>query len=108
VDDLMESDLTEQLIERSTVRYVPLNEHEGLVQGLDFAQVLLFEGGVVKRIQIVESPDCMAHLQQTLAEVRSNETRAAGDQKIHSRDASKCSSKSKSKVQQGLAVKLEP
>ena len=38
---------------------------------------------VVELVEIVERPDGVARLEQTLANVRSDETRAAGDQEVH-------------------------
>ena len=60
-----------------------MDEFERLGEGLDFAKVSAFELGSVEGVQVVESPDGMAVLKQSFADMGADETGAAGDQKIH-------------------------
>jgi hypothetical protein len=50
---------------------------------LDFAEIALLELRVVKIIEVVEGPDAMAIAEEAFANVRADEARAAGDEKIH-------------------------
>ena len=52
---------------------------------MDFAQVLPFDLRIVKIVQVIKGPDAVAVAQEPFANVRADETRAAGDQKIHGR-----------------------
>ncbi len=63
--------------------HVAADKAETPVQGLQGAEVPFLEGRVVKRIQVIQRPDGMAHLQQSLADMRADESRAARHQKIH-------------------------
>jgi len=65
------------------IREVAVNEMKWLPQRLDVLKVFAFDARIVKIIQIVKSPDLVAIVQQAFADVRADEARAAGDEKIH-------------------------
>jgi len=48
-----------------------------------FVKVATLELRVVKVVQVIEGPDAVAVAEQAFANVRANEFRAAGDEKIH-------------------------
>ena len=50
---------------------------------LDFAEIALLELRVVKIVQVIERPDSMAVVEKAFANVRADEARASGDEKIH-------------------------
>jgi hypothetical protein len=54
-----------------------------LAQRLDVRQRAALNLRVVEIIQVVKNPDAMAVVEQPFANVRADETRAAGDEKIH-------------------------
>src|SRR5450432_2096541 len=85
MDDLVEFDGGKNLGKRGGVSDVTVNEFKRLGERLDFAEVALFELRVVKMIEVVERPDAVAVAQEPFANVRADEARAAGDQKIHGR-----------------------
>jgi hypothetical protein len=60
-----------------------VDEFKRLGERLDVAEIAAFELRVVGNIEVVERPDRVAVVQQALANVRADETRAASDQKIH-------------------------
>src|SRR5208337_3270543 len=72
-------------VERGSVGDVAVDEFKRFGERLDFAEVALLELRVVKRIEVVERPDTVAVAQEPFANVRTDEARAAGDQKIHGR-----------------------
>ena len=51
----------------------------------NFAKVLLLNPRIVKIVQVIKCPDAVAFAQQSFANVRADEARAAGDEKIHGR-----------------------
>ena len=83
VDDLVEAHAAEQLVQRGAVGQVAVDEFEGPGEGLEVAEVALLEARVVEGIEVVERPDRVAGMQQPLADVRADETGAAGDQEVH-------------------------
>jgi hypothetical protein len=62
-----------------------VDEFKRLGERLDVAEIAAFELRVVGSIEVVERPDRVAVMQQPLANVRTDEARAAGDQEIHAR-----------------------
>ena len=50
---------------------------------LDGAQIGALDLRVVKVVEVVERPDRVARVEQSLANMRADEARAAGDEKIH-------------------------
>jgi hypothetical protein len=60
---------------------------------LDFFQIAPLELRVIKRIEVVERPDVVAVVEEPFANVRADEARAAGDQKIHGRNANNLGAK---------------
>ena len=85
VDDLVEFHTAEQFVERGAVGQIAVDEFKRFGERLDVAEVPAFELRVVKRVEVIERPDGVAVAQQPFADVGTNETRAAGDQKIHGR-----------------------
>ncbi len=83
MNDLIETDAAQQVVEALPMRHVAADKGETPVQGLQGAEVPLLEGGVVKWIQVIQRPDGMTLLQQSLADMRSDKSRAARHQKIH-------------------------
>jgi len=81
------SNLTEEknFVERGGIGDVAMDEFKRLGERLDFAEVALLEPRVVKRIQVIKRPDVVAVAQEPFANVRADEARAAGDEKIHGR-----------------------
>ncbi len=69
------------------MRDVAVDKFEGFGQSLDFAEVALLEGRVVKVVEVVEGPDAVAIAEEAFANVGADEARAAGDQKIPWPDA---------------------
>src|SRR5271154_3342126 len=64
---------------------VVMNEPEIFPESQQFADVALFEFRVVKIVQIIKRMNAMTVAQEPFANVRADEARAAGDQKIHGR-----------------------
>ena len=85
MDDLIEFDGGKNFVERGAVGDVAVDEFKRFGERLDFAEVAALELRVVKIVEVVERPDGMAVAQEPFANVRADETRAAGDQKIHGR-----------------------
>ena len=83
VDNLVEFRAGEEFRHALRVRQVPVTKNKRLLEGEDFPQVLLFDGDIVKRIQVVQDPDGMSRAEQPLAKMGADEPRAACDQKIH-------------------------
>ena len=105
VDDLVELHAAKQCVERGAVGQIAMDEFKrfGSPRGigraacrcgvlgrviprgerLDVAEVPAFELRVVEIIEVIERPDGVAVAQQPFANVRTDEARAAGDQKIH-------------------------
>ena len=86
MDDLVELDRGKNFVERGAVGDVAVDEFKrSLAQRLDFAKVAAFELRVVMIVEVIERPDGVAVAQEPFANVRTDEARAAGDQKIHGR-----------------------
>src|SRR6266498_4632507 len=85
MDHLVKFDTAEQFIECGTIEQVALDKLERLGEFLDVAQVGAFDLRVVEGVEVIESPNGMAGIEQSLAEVRPNETCPASDQEIHRR-----------------------
>ena len=105
VDDLVEFHAAEQFVERHAVTQIAVDKFKwfGSPRGigraacrcgvlgrviprgerLDIAEVPAFEFRVVEIVEVIERPDGVAVVQQPFANVRTDETRAAGDQKVH-------------------------
>jgi hypothetical protein len=83
MDDLLKFYGGKNFGERGGVGYVAVDEFKRLGERLDFAKVALLELRLVKMIKVVERPDVVAVAQEPFANVRADEARAAGDQKIH-------------------------
>ena len=95
MDDLIEFHAAEQIVERGAVAQIAVDEFKrfgsprgtGLVipwgKHLDIVEVSAFEFRVVEIVEVIERPDRMAVAQETFTNMRANEARAAGDQKIH-------------------------
>ena len=64
VDDLVELYRTEQPIERGTIGDVSREELKGFSEGLDVSKVLALNFWVVKRVEIIESPDGVSGMEQ--------------------------------------------
>ena len=81
------SNLTEEKSSSSAaaIGEIAVDEFKRLGERLDFAEVAPLDLRVVKIVQVVEGPDAVAVAQQPFANVRADEARAAGDQKIHGR-----------------------
>ena len=79
------SNLTEEKISSSAapVRDVAVDKFKRLGERLDFAEIALLELRVVKIIEVVKRPDAVAVAEEAFANVRADEARAAGDEKIH-------------------------
>ena len=54
-----------------------------LGERVNFAEVAALDLRIVKIVQVIEGPDAVAVAQQAFADVRADEARAAGDEKIH-------------------------
>ncbi len=85
MDDLIEFYGRKKFVERGAVGEVAVEKFKGLGERLDFAEVAALKLRVVESVQVVESPDAVAVVQQAFANVRTDEARAAGDEKIHGR-----------------------
>jgi hypothetical protein len=79
VHDSVEGNLTEQPIEKNCVTDISFDEpHRRVLQsGRD---VLAFDRLGVERIEVVDPPDSVPVFQQTVAEVRADESGGSGDQ----------------------------
>jgi hypothetical protein len=56
---------------------------EGLGQGLQFTNIVFFELGIVKGVEVIESPNRMTLLEEPLTNMRADEARTASDKEIH-------------------------
>ena len=83
MDDLIELDRGKNSVQRGVVGDVAVDEFKRFGDGLDFPQVALLELRIVKMIEVVKRPDAMAVAEEAFANVRADEARAAGDEKIH-------------------------
>ena len=70
-------------IRDSCIRDVAVDEFKRLGERLDVAEIAPLELRVIKRVEVVERPDGVAVAQEPFANVRADEARAAGDQKVH-------------------------
>ena len=59
-----------------------MKKFKGFAGRLNFTEITALDLGIVKIIQIVKSQHSMSVAQQLLAHVRTNEARAAGDEKV--------------------------
>jgi len=83
MDDLIEFYGRKKFVERGAVGEVAVAKFKGLGERLDFAKVAALDLRVVEIVQVVEGPDAVAVAEEAFANVRADETRAAGDEKIH-------------------------
>ena len=83
MDDLVELHAAEQLVKRRPIRQVAMHEFKRTRQRLNLAEVSPLQPRIVEVVEVVKSPDCMAETQQTLANMRTDKTSAAGNQKVH-------------------------
>src|ERR1700722_18051932 len=73
MDDLIELYTAEGFTQCSTVGEVSMNKFKWLRQRLDVADIAALNLRIVKRIEIVEGPNGMAGMKQSLAYMRANE-----------------------------------
>ena len=85
MDHLIKLRFAEHFVYGAAICDVSLHEREWFGQCLEHPHILLLDGRRVERIEVIERPNRMTHLQQPLTNVRPNEACAAGDQKIHRR-----------------------
>jgi len=85
MNDLVEFDRRKEFAQRGGIGQIALDKFKGPGERLDVPKVGALELRVVKIVQVVEGPDGMTIAQQPFADVRTDETGAAGDQKIHGR-----------------------
>ena len=85
MDDLIELHPVKQFIERGPVGDVALKKLKRAGRRLQVAEIALLDLGVVKIVQIIESPDLVALAEKAFADMRANEARTAGDEKVHVR-----------------------
>src|ERR1039458_7982696 len=83
VDDLIEFDGRKKFVERGGIAYVAVEKFKRQRERFDFAKIAALDLRVVEIVQVVEGPDTVAVAQQAFANVRADEARAAGDEKIH-------------------------
>src|SRR5947208_8718673 len=85
MDDLIELCAGKNFRNGLVIGQIAKNELERFSQRLEFSQIRALEVGIVKLVQVIESPDRMAAIQQFLTDVRPNKTCTAGNQEIHGR-----------------------
>jgi len=83
MDDLVEFYGSEEFADGAGGADVALDEFEGFGERLEAADIGALELRIVKVIELVECPDGMAVVQEAFANVRADEARAAGDEKVH-------------------------
>jgi hypothetical protein len=83
MDDLVEFDGRKNLRHGGGIGEVAVEKFKGQGEGLDIAEIRALELWIVKVVQVVKRPDAMAVAQESFANVRTDETRAAGDEKVH-------------------------
>ena len=83
MDDLVKFDGRKNFADSAGVAQVAVEKFERQAERFDFTKIAALDLRVVKIVQIVESPDAVAVAQKALADVRADEARAAGDEKIH-------------------------
>jgi hypothetical protein len=72
----------EQALHRFTVCDVRLDEPESSVRG-QLRQASTLQGNVVVRVEVVDANDGIAALEETLAEMKPDETRCTGHEDFH-------------------------
>jgi len=83
VDYLVKFRGGEKFVHRANISEVAVNKGEWFAECRNVRKRATFDLRVVKVIQVIERPDVMAVVEQAFANVRANEARAAGDEKIH-------------------------
>ena len=83
MDDLVEFCGGKQIVHRAGIRQIAGDEGERLAERLDVRERAALDLRVVKIVEVVEGPDAVAVMEQAFANVRADEARAAGDEKIH-------------------------
>ena len=85
MDDLIELHRGKEFVHRVRIAKVAVKKFKRLGKRLDVAEIGALDLRIVKAVQIIKRPNAMAIAEQAFANVRADETRAAGDEKIHDR-----------------------
>src|SRR5262249_36235024 len=72
-----------QAFQDRSIGDVAFDEREWLAQTLKLVQIPLLQRRIIERVEIVDGPDGVPHLQQSLADMGANKSGPAGHQKIH-------------------------
>jgi hypothetical protein len=69
----------QQTVHARAVGQIAAHQGKRFSEGLDLAQVLFLDGGVIKAVEIIQRPDRVALAQETFTKMRTNETCPACD-----------------------------
>jgi hypothetical protein len=82
MDNLIELDTGEDRVHGFANRHIAFDEGKGPADGELFER-FVFDCWIVEAVKVIERPDGVAEVQESLADVRPDEPRAPCDQKIH-------------------------
>ena len=83
MNDLIKRHAAQHFIELGALGDIRMYKGKRLGARLEFSQGVLFDGRIVKIVQVIQGTYRVAVIQQAFADMRADESHSAGNQNIH-------------------------